>query len=79
MASKRRLRRNSCTKKRAYSQGDADSQAEYYRKQGSDIYSYRCAFGSHYHIGHRPNKLIRAIDENDGLTSMASVGRFKRL
>jgi maleate cis-trans isomerase len=79
MASKRRLRRISCSKKKAYTQVDAENKAHYLRNKGIDVHAYACTFGNHSHVGHRPNKLTRMIDERQGLTSLASVGRFKRL
>lgn len=79
MASKRRLRRTSCTKKKAYTAGQADVQAHYLRRQGIEVHPYKCPFGNHSHVGHRPNKITRRIDERNGLTSLKSVGRFKRL
>lgn len=79
MSSKRRLRRVSCTKKKPYTQEQADSKAYMLRELGIEIYAYPCNFSGHWHVGHRPNKLTRIIDEQQGLTSLKSVGRFKRL
>ena len=79
MSSKRRLRRVGCTKKRAYNQDEAEAKAYPLRKQGVEVHAYGCNFAKHWHVGHRPAKLTRMIDERQGLTSLRSVGRFKRL
>lgn len=79
MASRRRLRRMSCTSKRAYTKDAADVQAQWLRRKGIEVHSYPCNFGNHFHVGHRPAKITRTIDERLGLTSLKSVGRFKRL
>lgn len=79
MSSKRRLRRVGCTKKKAYSQEQAEIRAHALRGQGVEVHAYGCTFSKHWHIGHRPAKVTRLIDERQGLTSLRSVGRFKRL
>lgn len=79
MASRRRLRRNSCTKKKPYNQESAEVRASVLRKQGIEVHAYMCNFSSHWHVGHRPAKLTRMIEARQGLTSLRSVGRFKRL
>lgn len=78
MASRRRLRRTGCTKKRAYTENDANKKAWNLRQLGIEVHYYRCTFGNHWHVGHRPNKLTRLIDDRQGMTTLKSTGRFKR-
>ena len=79
MASRRRLRRKGCTNKKMYVQESAEAQATTLRRRGIEVHAYQCNFAKHWHVGHRPAKLSRLIDERCGVTSLRSVGRFKRL
>jgi hypothetical protein len=57
MASKRRLRRLSCTSKRRYAR-QADAVAAMIRflnkHPNENVATYRCRFGDHWHFGHMP-------------------------
>lgn len=57
MASKRRLRRKSCTNKIAYPTKEAAIAA---RRRGLE--TYKCRFGSHWHNGHHPAR-AKAVAE----------------
>jgi hypothetical protein len=57
MGSKRRIRRNSCKGKRPYAtQTDAVAAMLSFRKQfgDSNLATYKCRFGNHWHFGHVP-------------------------
>lgn len=57
MASKRRLRRKGCTGKHVHAdqaRAVAHAIALNRTRIGRDrVHAYRCAFGSHWHVGHR--------------------------
>ena len=66
MSSKRRLRRISCSKKKRYSQNEAESKSAHLRQNNIEVYAYECSVGcSYWHIGHRPNKLQRLRDTDN--------------
>lgn len=58
MSSKRRIRRNACRGKIAHA--TIEEAKEHVRslffarkiKKGDGVHPYKCAFGSHYHVGH---------------------------
>ncbi|MBS3903582.1 MAG: hypothetical protein KGZ30_04405 [Anaplasmataceae bacterium] len=54
MASKRRIRRNSCTGKKRYETSQQARSAAHHKslELHHDIHAYRCHFCSGYHIGH---------------------------
>lgn len=63
MASKRRIRRKSCVGKIQYP-NSAEAQAAAVKRSGishSRILPYKCEFGGHWHIGHTPAKIRRAV------------------
>lgn len=58
MSSKRRVRYNHCTRKKAYLTLEDAKQAMFNMKRHSSsnmtgVRIYKCQFGSHYHIGHK--------------------------
>ena len=67
MASKRRVRYNHCTRKRAYATLEEAKQVLYnmkqYSKNMTGIRVYKCQFGNHYHIGHNKNSTYRATKD----------------
>ncbi len=67
MASKRRLRRK-CSGKVAYPDAPAalDALAEHRAKGVYSLHAYACPFGAHWHLGHRPASISRAIAARTG-------------
>ncbi len=63
MPSKRRQRRKSCEGKTPYPSHTAAAAAARWRSRQtrSWIRPYKCQFGRHWHIGHPPRKVRRAI------------------
>ena len=65
MASKRRVRRHQCQRKRQYTKNEAFSAALRLRKQmkpgGKPLDAYPCDFGPHWHVGHRPKAVQQSI------------------
>ncbi len=62
MASKRRLRRISCSLKRRYdSEGQARSSASsLYRAKGERVWAYKCKWCPGWHVGHEPYRVVQA-------------------
>ena len=63
MASKRRIRRASCTGKVRFDSAQAAQQAAYAacRRTGGWIVAYGCKFCGGHHIGHPPARVRQAI------------------
>lgn len=61
MASKRRLRRKSCTGKRAF-----ESEAEAKANNRFRLRPYKCTFCSLFHLGHTPKKIRQAVAARRG-------------
>lgn len=68
MASKRRLRRNACGKKRRYdSQAQALAAIKALARSGCAVgylTPYRCAFCHAFHFGHPPKRVRQALRSN---------------
>lgn len=64
MASRRRIRRRSCEHKNQYTQIEAGNRSFCLRKRGVIVHPYHCKFGNHWHIGHRPVRITRAIEQS---------------
>jgi hypothetical protein len=58
VSSKRRLRRKACESKRSYDTPEAAAnQAKKARLVRDErVYSYKCEYGNHWHIGHTPHQ-----------------------
>lgn len=66
MASKRRLRRKACTGKEPYPDRVNAAQAAKRSSQATHttIWPYKCEFGNHWHIGHPPARVWRAVRQS---------------
>ena len=62
MSSKRRRRRRECGDKHHYAdEAEALEAARRRAKAGHRVEPYKCQFGPHWHIGHRPRKVRQAM------------------
>lgn len=62
MSSKRRIRRKQCGHKVKFaSLSDAHRRAMELWAKGIRMRAYKCPWGDHFHIGHMPRALVRAI------------------
>ncbi len=70
MASKRRIRRRSCSSKIRYSTEQAAQQAKSdlrSRKPGRiSMHYYKCKFCGGFHIGHMPQQMLAGLREKHG-------------
>jgi hypothetical protein len=66
MASKRRIRRRSCECKKPYTKIEAYTRAIKLRKTGIIVFAYSCDFSRHWHVGHRPRRIQKAIEDYIG-------------
>lgn len=68
MSSKRHLRRSKCERKLKYrTAGQARAAARRFHEMGGDLLNaFPCSFGSHWHLGHAPNRVLYAIASKIG-------------
>jgi hypothetical protein len=63
MSSKRHIRRSKCERKIQYrTAGQARAAARRFCEMGGDLLNaFPCSFGSHWHLGHAPNRIEMAV------------------
>lgn len=66
MASKRRLRRQSCDGKMKYESLERATKAIRKQKTHSTLRAYKCHWCNQYHIGHLPGYVIKEMIEKRG-------------
>lgn len=68
MSSKRRVRRKACGGKQPHpDQASAVRHLISLRRKGEfGLVTYRCPFGSHWHVGHPPRRMRRAMAAKAG-------------
>jgi hypothetical protein len=68
MSSKRHIRRKKCESKIKYrTAGQARAAARRFHELGGDLLNeYPCKYGSHFHLGHTPNRILSAIASKMG-------------